>query len=325
MFRQQLVIIALLGSATLGQAGTEEYFESRVHDFGATPRGPQLVHYFRFTNNGKETLSISSVRVSCGCVTASAAATQVKLGESSYIAASMDSRRFTGHKAVTVYVQFSSPRFEEVALQVQANGRDDFSMYPDTMVFGPIRRGTTPKASVQVTLVGDLNWEIKGITADSNFVKPSAKQIKRNGNEVTYEIMASLRPDLPVGKWYTDVWLETSNPNLAKVRVPLTVEVNTAITATPAALELGDIKMGESVEQNVLVKADKPFKIKGIRGADAQVSVGDLAEDAKAVHVVKITVKPVMPGEVRRAISIVTDDGDETAVTIPVRAVAVKE
>jgi len=325
MIRHQLALLTLLAVASLGRAGSESYFEERVHDFGATPRGPQLVHYFRFTNNGKETLHIGGVRVSCGCVTAQAGATAVKPGESSYIYASMDSRRFVGPKAVTVYVQFTAPQFEEVSMQVRANGRDDFTMSPDTMNFGAVRRGANPKSSVQVTLVGDADWEIKKVVADSNYVKPSAKLVKRNGAEVTYEIDASLRPDLPVGKWYTDVWIETSNPNLAKVRVPLTVEVNNAVTATPASLDLGEVKMGDSVEQNVLVKADKPFKIKAIRGADAQVQVNEVGGEAKAVHMVKITVKPLMAGEVSRAISIVTDDVDGPAVTIPVRAVAVKE
>jgi hypothetical protein len=324
MSRHSLIVLILLGSASLGRAGADGYFEERVHDFGATPRGPLLVHYFRYTNTGKETLAISNVRVSCGCVTASSPVTYVKPGESSYITAQMDSRRFSGAKAVTIYVQFSAPQFEEVTLQVRANGRDDFAMYPDALAFGSVRKGNAPSSSVQVTLTGDPNWDIKEVTADSNYVKPAAKLLKRNGAEVTFEVSANLRPDLPVGKWYTDIWIHTSNPALSKVRIPLTVDVNAPVVATPAALALGEVKSGASVEQNVLVKGDKPFRIKAVKGSDAQVSVSGAGGEAKAVHVLKFTIKPGGPGEVNKAVSIITDDGEE-AITIPVRATVVKE
>ena len=325
MFRHSFVLFALLGMTSASWAVAETYFQERVHDFGATPRGPQLLHYFRFTNSGKDTLTISNVRVSCGCVTASAPVTQVKPGESSYITAQMDSRRFSGHKAVTIYVQFSAPRFEEISLQVQANGRDDFSMYPETMAFGGVRKGSEPKASVQVTLVGEPGWQVEEVTADSNYVKPTAKLIKRDGNEVTYEIAASLRPDLPVGKWYTDVWMKTNSAALNKVRIPITVDVNASVTVSPVALMLGDVKVGDAVEQNVLVKSDKPFKIKAVKGSDTQIKISGVNDDARAVHVLKITFTPNAQGNVSKAISIITDDGDESAVSIPVRATATKD
>ena len=325
MFRQSMALVAILGLASIGRAGAEAYFEERVHDFGATPKGPQLVHYFRYTNSGKETLTISNVRVSCGCVTASAPVTQVKPGESSYITASMDSRRFSGPKSVTIFVQFSSPRYEEISLQVQANGRDDFSMSPDSIAFGTIRKGSEAKASVRVTLFGDPNWDVSDAKAESNYVKPSVKLVKRNGAEVTYEISANLRNDLPVGKWFTDVWLTTNNPSLNKVRVPLTVDVNAPVTVTPGALLLGDIKVGDSIERNVLVKGDKPFKIKSVQGTDTQVEVTGAGTEAKVIHMLKIIVNPAQPGAISRDLSIVADDGEETTVPLPVRATATKE
>jgi hypothetical protein len=325
MNRHNLAFVVLLGVASASWAGTESYFEERVHDFGATPRGPLLVHYFHFTNSGKETLTISNVRVSCGCVTASAPVTQVKPGDSSYITAQMDSRRFSGSKSVTVYVQFTSPRFDEISLQVQANGRDDFTMHTGTMAFGQITRGNTPKASVQVTLLGDADWRVTEVKPDSNFVKPTAKLIKRNGAEVTYEITATLRPDLPVGKWYTDIWLQTSNPSLSKVRVPLTVDVNAALSATPSVLQFGDVKVGASSEQNVVVRGEKPFRIKSVRGSDPMVKVSTINSESKAVHMLRIAFKPEKEGEVLRNVSILTDDGDEPAVTIPVRGKGISD
>ena len=57
-------------------------------------------------------------------------------GEETSILARMDSTRFIGPKSVTIFVQFDRPAYEEVRLLVQANGRNDFNVTPDTLAFG---------------------------------------------------------------------------------------------------------------------------------------------------------------------------------------------
>ena len=245
----------------------------------------------------------------------------------------MDTRRYA--KPITIHVVFSAPQYEDVTLQVQANVRDDLTMYPETLAFGEIKKGTETKATVQVTLVGDANWDIKSIKAESNFIKPEAKPVKRNGNEVTFEISASLRPDLPVGKWYSDVWLTTSNPNVAKIRVPLTVEVNAAetakpitvnaVTVKPTTLNLGDIKVGDSVEQKILVTANKPFKIKSVQGTDALVSVTGAGSESNSTFILRVNVKPTAMGDIARDVQIVTEGDGATTLTLPVRGKAIKD
>ena len=325
MFRTILsVLSALCLTMSIHAAGAESYFDERGKDFGIVPRGPMLVHYFKVTNTTKETVTISTLGVSCGCVTATAPLSTIKPGESTSLTVTMDTRRFTGPKAVTVYVRFSAPRYEEVTLLMQANGRDDFSMTPDTLVFGTIRRGSEPKASVQVSFLSDPNFTIKDPTAESNFVKPEVTQIKRNGPEVVYEISAKLRPELPVGKWFTDVWVQTSNPSMPKLRIPLTVEVQPSIAVSPTGVQFNDVKVGGKAEQKVLVRAEKPFKILEIKGAEDGVKVESKLGEAKTVHILNFTYEPSKPGEMNKTLKIITDGG-ESEVLIPVRALAIKE
>src|SRR5205823_12721975 len=51
-----------------------------------------------------------------------------------------------------------------------------------------------------------------------------------------YEVTATLRPDTPVGKWYTDVWLLTSDASSSRLRVPLTVDVEPTLNLSPGAV-----------------------------------------------------------------------------------------
>src|SRR5207253_10485587 len=124
------------------------------------PRGPALSHLFSITNNTGTPVHISSVRVSCGCVSASALQTSLAPGQSTAIQAYMDTRRFFGSKAVTIYVSFDQPRWEEVRLWVQANSRDDLMLAPQTFPMGQAKRGSAPPATDTVTFTGNPQWQI---------------------------------------------------------------------------------------------------------------------------------------------------------------------
>src|SRR5260221_13333619 len=108
MFRYGWVLVASVCLTASASAGTwaDSLFEELSKDFGSVPRGPTLTHPFRLTNNTGKPLHISGVRVSCGCVSASAAQENVAPGESTTINAQMDTRRFHGAKSVTIYVNF---------------------------------------------------------------------------------------------------------------------------------------------------------------------------------------------------------------------------
>jgi hypothetical protein len=197
-------------------------------------------------------------------------------------------------------------------------------MSPDTLAYGLIRRGAEPKASVQISFLSDPTFTIKSATADSNYVLPEITEVKRQGGGVVYEVSAKLRPDLPVGKWFTDVWVQTSNPSTPKMRIPLTVEVQPSIAVSPSSVQFNDAKVGGKSEQKVLVRAEKPFKILEIKGTPEGVSVDGKLNDAKAVHILTLTYEPTKVGELSKALTVVTDSG-EKEVLIPVRAVATEK
>src|SRR5262249_40196737 len=208
----------------------------------------------------------------------------------------MDPRAFRGCKAVPIYVTCSAPQYGEVSLRVQANSRDDFTMSPDTLAFGPVRFGKESKSTVHLSLLGNANWEVSKPICDSNYVKPTVSQAKRNGSEVSYELTATLRSDLPVGKWFTDVWVQTNDPSMPKLRIPLTVEVLPAVSATPNVVQFGEIKVGAKGEQRLIVRGEQPFKILDVKGIDGPLSVSGKNDEAKAVHILTFTFKPEKTG-----------------------------
>lgn len=321
MFRFSLV--CLVGFGLTGSAGAASWadamFTELSKDFGSVPRGPTLTHPFRLVNNTGRVVSIASVRVSCGCTTATALKTTLNPGEETAILAQMDTRRFSGVKTVTIFVQFNQPAWEEVRLWVQANGRDDVSVTPETLAFGRTKRGASPTAEVTVSFLG-TGSQILDAQSESNYIEPVVQPVQGQDGEAGYRVSARLRPDAPVGKWYTDVWLTTNNPAMPRLRVPLTVEIESSLSVSPATVQLGQVAVGGEAERKVVVRGVKPFRITGIDGGDGELRVRDSAAARKPVHVLTVTVKGGKPGDIDRTLLIHTDLPDEAEIEFQAKA-----
>lgn len=237
-----VVLLGLTGHVN-AQAKSDGKFDELSYDFGPVPRGQTVSHPFRIVNNTKQPMHISNVRVSCGvCSSARALQTSLQPGQETAIIATMDTNRFINTKVITIFVTFDQPRQEEVRLWIQANSRDDVTFTPDNIAFGKIKGGEEPVKKLTITFLGSAQTKISKISSDSSYVQPTIKETKRTASETSYEVTAKLRKDIPAGNWHTDIWLATNNPAMPNVRVPVTVEVQAAISVSPNSVTLGKVK-----------------------------------------------------------------------------------
>jgi hypothetical protein len=321
MYRIALAVAGVLAGIGTATAGPSDLFTEKVKDFGTTPRGTVQVHYFRFTNTTDQTLVLGQPRVSCGCTSAQVARNQVAPGETGVVIAYMDTRRITTPnvpKAVTVYVPFLSPTHEEVQLRVQTVCRDDLLMSPDTLAFGTVKKGEGGKVSTKVTFTSDPGWQVTQSSSTGGYVTVEHKLDGRNGSAVTYEVTATLDKDCPAGNWTSDVFLKTSNPAVASLRIPVTVNVTVPVAASPEAVRFDDLTLGGSGEKRVVLRSGTPFKILEVKGADEQLDVKVESQDAKPVHVITVSASPKLIGGFARNVEIVTDNKEQPSVLIPV-------
>ena len=321
MWRYTFVLATGLIAASVAPAATwaDSMFDSLNKDFGSVTRGQTQKHRFRVKNNTKGNVQIASLRVSCGCVTAKAGSGFLRPGEETAVVASMDTSRFIGPRTVTVFVQFSSPAFEEVRLWVSANSRSDFLVSPETLSVGQVKRAAGGSGSVTVTFYGNRLASITKARAESNYVKPVVTEIRRMDHEVAYTLSASIRKDTPVGKWYTDVWLETNVAGLPQIRVPLTVEVESPLTVNPPQLVIDSMKAGSEADKRVLVRGVAPFKIKEIKGLGKDIKA-DFRDEARETHIVNLKVKPGKAGKLDRLLKVVTDMKEDNVIDFRIEA-----
>jgi hypothetical protein len=319
MFRNILSFFAtvLLAAPVCADTWAESLFQQRFKDFGDVPRGPVLVHAFPISNQTNQAVHISSVRVSCGCVSASVAQDRLAPGESSSIQAHMDTRRFTGHKSVTIFVQFDQPQWEEVRLTVQANGREDIQINPESLAFGRVKKGSSPSMSINLNVPG---FAITDVETESNYIQAAVKEQQGNSGESAYQVTATIRNDAPAGKWYSDLWLKTNSPSVPKIRVPLTVEIEPALSLSSSAVALGRVQPGDQAERKVVLRGAKPFKIIRIEGADDRWTIEDTTKESKPVHILLIKLKDADAGDAAKKFRIFTDLDEDADIELTAQA-----
>ena len=67
--------------------------------------------------------------------------------------------------------------------------------------------------------------------------------------------------------------------------------------------------MGQKQEKNIIVRADKPFKITGVEGQEDGITVSLLPVPAAKSQVVTVLFSPEKPGNVKKVLNIKTDSG----------------
>jgi len=321
MVRYSLVVLAALAASVPSFAGwADGLFDEQAKDFGSVARGPELSHPFRIKNTTGGVVTVGSVRVSCGrCSSISLAKYQLGPGEETTVTVKMYTAQWEGPKVIYAYVQFLQPQFDEVRLTVTANSRQDVQVIPDTLAFGAVRRGAAPEVKTNVTLYGDTQTRVTALETESHYIQAEIRETRRGAGDVAYELTARVRDDIPTGRWFSDVWLKTSNPALPRLRVPLTVEVSPALNVNPSAVALGEVPVGETVERKVILRGSKPFRIIRVEGSDGQLEVVRPADESKEVQVLKVRLNAKEVGPLNHTVKVFTDLKEEGEVDFQAR------
>jgi len=128
-----------------------------------------------------------------------------------------------------------------------------------------------------------------------------------------YEVQAELKPNTPPGQWYTELVVST-NARGTTLRIPVSVDVQSALQVAPRIASLGEVKEGGEVEKRIVIKGARPFKITRVEGTDSQLSVQDASEASKPVHVLTVRFKPSKAGRIAKTVRVVTDLKDDNQV-----------
>jgi hypothetical protein len=329
-----LAVLALGATTASAQSGAwaDKVFLAgggkTTHDFGTVARGAQLVHSFTITNIYSVPLEITNIRTSCGCVVATPSSKVLRPREKGQLNVTMDGRRFSGLKAVNIYVTVGPEFISTATLRVSANARPDVVLNPGGINFGVVRQGQAPTQVLDVEYAGSFDWRMTEVV--KNAAAPYDVKVSelyrepargRQPGRAGYRLAVTLKPNAPPGPLSHELILKTNEPGGSQfLTVVVEGNVQAALVVTPSVASFGRVKVGAEGIQKVQIRGQRPFRILGVDGADGVVRA-DLPAGAAPNHLLTLRCRPLQPGEVRRRLLIRTDL-DQGAVAVDVEAQA---
>jgi hypothetical protein len=320
------VVLLLAPTAARSQTTTDwanKLFSKKAevvtHDFGSVAHGAQLYHSFEMTNVWAVPIEIMKTpcRVSCGCVTAKAKKTVLQPRESTTLEVTMDARRFTGPKTVSIYVDIGPQYVNTATVKVSANSRADVVFNPGEVNLGVVERGQKPAQTIEVEYAGVLDWRVSEVVKNDAPVDVKLEEWYRRPGNVGYKITATLKADAPPGPLKQELLLKTNDPSSPLVPVLVEAVVQAPLSVLPDSWNFGSVAVGGTASKKIIVKANKAFKIVSIAGLGEGLQA-DFPAAAGLAQVVSLKYDPTRAGDVKRKLVIKTDLDGQAPVTFKV-------
>jgi hypothetical protein len=294
------------------------------HEFGNCPRGAQLKHRFVMRNIYAVPLEITGIRSSCGCLTYTPSTMKLQPQEEGYIDINMDGRKFTGPKAIQLYITVGPQYISTAVIQVTANARADVVFNPGEVDFGVVSVGSRVTRSIDVEYAGNLDWRINEVVKNKNspfqvvptetYRQPS--RIFQTG-KVGYRLDITLDPSAPPGPIHQEIILKTNDPASPVLSVSVEGTIQASLTALPSNIKLGTLRIGQATTRKILISGNQPFQITRLTGTDKDLVV-PIPGQITNVQTLNLQIQPTQPGEFRKNLIVTTNLGGGESVTITI-------
>jgi hypothetical protein len=314
-----LVLATWSGSAAgQGYEWLDAALPERSFDFGTVARGSQLRHAFPVVNRGDQDIRILEWRTKCGCTDVKVGAKTIPPGTQTTVEVTVDTTRFQGHKPSGLTLIFESPSYVQVDLNTSCFIRGDIVTTPGQLDFGIVRRSSEPPtASLSLTYAGGRpDWAVTAMQTQTDRIEARFQEAGRSveGYPV-YTLSATLKSDAPNGYLKDEVTLETNEGE--KIPISVVANIQGAVAVTPAIVNFGQVKPGQSVTRTILVRSDRPFSVTALASTRDELKGDDQAKGPQAVHQVKLTLTaPADPGAFHSVMTVRTDVPDEPEATL---------
>jgi len=291
----------------------ERMFSELSHDFGVVARGADVKHRFKITNHLQQPVHIASVTTSCGCTSAKAEKETLASGESTYVAITMDSVKFEGHKPSSITVVFDRPSHAEVRIPLQSFIRRDVVLSPGGAQFGTVAKGQSVDRTIHIAYAGRSDWKIREVVSKNPNIQAQVVETQRSAGNVKYDLHVVLKEGAPLGAFRDQMTLVTNDSGNPNIPVLIEGQVEAEYSVTPELVSFGTLAPGERKTVNVVIRGKKPFMIERI---ESETSSGlfeiRLPKNAKPVHVLPLTlVAPDQAGTVDEEFHVTISESSE--------------
>ena len=291
-----LVTCATAPLAAQDQEWGKKMFDKTDVNFGSVAKNADVVFKFKVTNIYKETIQISSLWTSCGCISwQDRTPISISSGQTQELTIRLDTVRHSGDKRVVAYASLLEPTrgsTAQVSIPVTGRIRQDIVLQTNNLNFGQVEQGKAMEHRMNVVYTGGRSdWAITQAKVNNPHLTTKVVEKSRYGGTVNYDIVVTLKGDAPVSKLRDQMLLVTND--VGDAGFPVGVEAQVEPDIVVADVQFGQVIPGQSKTMNVVIRGKKPFKIEKIDRARQDDSFKIKPDDAVSlVHMIPLTYLP---------------------------------
>ena len=295
-------------------------FPEPVHDLGTVARGSRIKHRFSLVNTTGQDVHIVDWQTKCGCTEVTVGARTIPAGTQTFVEATLDTTRFEGPKSSGLVLNFDRPTQASKDLTFRCVIRGDIQLSPGAVDLGAVTRGRSPEQTLLLTYNGGQpNWGVFGIETGSPHVVVEAEEVpgSRSSSAVQYRLKARLQPTVPLGYFKDEISLKTNDPNGAVIPISVAANVQGPVVLSPAILTLGNLRPGQTVSREVLLRGVSPFVVTASTPTKGDVSATGAPTSPQALQKATVTFRmPDQPGNYHFLLEFQTSLDKETPITL---------
>ena len=306
-------------------------FDEESFSFGDIWDHKKVTHEFTFTNTGKEVLTITDVKSSCGCTVPQLTKTQYAPGESGKITVIFNPENRSGqqHKVITVTTDSKITPTVRVAFTAKVSKVLDIK--PPVANVGRIFKNE--EKGIKIHIIGRTP-DFKAWPAEKQPEESSLFHVKavetvdtQVDGQTRRETVVRVWVDkgVPVGRHSAGLIIKTNDPRRPELELRCIVTVVGDLQGRPPRFALGRLEPGQDYEQTIRLvnRVADPFKITSIdsTGEVRNLDITFAPVEEGKYDAYEITVHGVAPKENERILGRIlvhTDMPEEPTVELPI-------
>lgn len=306
-------------------AGPRVAVGETAFDAGPIVRGTKIRHGFAIRNTGDEVLEITEVRPSCGCTVAEHDRILAP-GKQGTITAIVDTAKFRGPIAKSVWVFTNDPQNPRLQLVVKADVRALVEAEPSYARFVVVRGEPVEPVRIQIWSDSEEDLRVLGVESPFEFLSVEVHEAtegeRRSGHAGRQWLLdLSLSRNAPEGAMADWVVVRTNHPRQAQIKIPVSGFVKPVVAVLPSKADFGQKDLTEPLEAILEVKhlGQGPLELgeisTDVQGLSAEVE----PEEGGRSFKVKLHLDPGLPrGPFSGTLSIATSSPLEPVVKVEV-------
>lgn len=314
-----LMLVSMTGRGAGTTVASLACLEPRF-DFGQVYPDMVAKHSFVLTNQCDRVVRILDIHSSCGCAKAVASSTNIAPGQVSLLEVEMNFKGRRGRQAKAIYVETDDPTNRIVRVEFNGVVIVPIEAQPEGVHFGTLATEGNAEREVLLTAVGTNQFRVTSLTASSSQFQASLDVVEAGKR---YRLRISSPGPRSLGSTTSMVRVETDNPRMARLDIPVAAFVTGDIVPAPGTLLLVPSVTNEprSAWVNLWSPSGKAFKITQVDlpGTGMTNTVRVLTPDRSRIEVKTWGALTNLDG---KTIKVHTDLASMKEVMIPLRVIA---